>query len=128
MPHPLSPEGLEATAKVLVPKMSPLRNLGTPLPRYTPPPLAEDHARVRLGDDYYAGAIWDDWTGDDTDRPAEVFDIPAEQRDRWLKAQADYSAMQDEISALMDARAREPGFPNVPPGWQRKGSPYQPQP
>jgi hypothetical protein len=111
-------------------EFTPLRHPAriSPRPRYDPPPLAAGYARVKLDDDFYSGHGWSDWTGRDTDHPAEVFDIPAEQRERWMAAQAAYSAMQEEISALMDARAREPGYPKVPLGWKRKGAPYQVQP
>jgi hypothetical protein len=97
-----------------------------PQSRYTPPPLPEGYARVALDDDYYAGPQWADWAGEDEAYPARVFDIPAGQRERWAKAQADYAAMQEEIGALRDARLAKPGW--VPEGWVRKGDPYQVQP
>jgi hypothetical protein len=100
-----------------------------PLPRYTPPPVPEGCARVELDDDYYLGPGWNDWYGGDskgsTAYPARVFDIPAEQRERWAKAQADYAAMQEEISALRDARLAKPGW--APDGWVRT-APHQAQP
>jgi hypothetical protein len=121
----ISAMGLEAPRRVLVPAFAPMRNppRAVPLPRYLPPPLAEGLARVRLGDDYYAGAVWSDWTGDRSDSPAEVYDIPAGQHERWQAAIDAYSAMQDEIENLMEQR-RE-AAQGVPPGWRPA---YQVQP
>lgn len=107
---------------------APLRNIGErqpPRPRYVPPPLPDGCARVELDDDYYTGPFWSDWAGEDADYPARVFDIPAEQRDRWQKAMEDYAAMQEEIEALRSARLATPGF--APEGWTQKPS-YQVQP
>jgi hypothetical protein len=97
-----------------------------PQPRYVPPPLPDGYARVELDDDYDVGPVWNDWAGQDAGYPARVFDIPAEQRDRWDAARAAYAAMQEEISALREDRLAVPGF--APPGWERKGSSYQVQP
>ena len=94
-----------------LPAYSPLRHPGqpSPRPRYAPPPLPDGFARVELDEDYYAGPGWSDWTADTAERPSDIFDIPAEQRDRWAKAMADYQAMQDEISALRDERHQPAG-------------------
>jgi hypothetical protein len=119
----------------LAPAYSPMwhRNAPTPLrnppprrppqPRYIPPPLPEGHVRVALDDDDYAGPQWADWAGEDDAYPARVFDVPAEQRERWAAANAAYFAMQEEISEMRSAR-----MGRVPPGWVRKGKPYQVQP
>jgi hypothetical protein len=110
----------------LIPVVSPLRHPGRPAPRprYAAPPVPDGHVRVKLGDDYYAGAVWRDWAAETAERPADIFDIPAGQRDRWAKALADYAAMQEEIGALRETRWR-PGD-QVPPGWVAK-QPYQVQ-
>lgn len=60
--------------------------------------------RVILGDDYYIGPEWYDYTENSTPRPEEVFDIPQEQRDRWQAAIDTCEAMQEEIRALLEAR------------------------
>lgn len=91
-------------------------------PRWTPPPLTDGHVRVELDEDYYAGPGWTDWNGSDADYPSRIFDIPAEIRERWLKAMDAYAAMQDEIEALLSARRAQ-----VPPGWTQK-PPYQARP
>lgn len=112
------------------PIWAPLRNFLTqprpPHPRYTPPPLANGYARVKLDCDYDTGPWWNDWAGEDMAYPATVFDIPAEQRDRWQQARDAYAAMQEEISELRAARLATSGF--APPGWVRKDAPYQAQP
>lgn len=117
---------LEPPAQMPLGEFQPMRHPGrTPLrPRYAPPPLPEDRVRVVLGDDYYTGEGWYEWTARDSDSPWDVHDISSEQRDRWAKAEADYQAMQAEIEALMEARHGEPDWPNVPPGWQQK--PFMP--
>ncbi len=96
-----------------------------PAPRFLAPPVPCDRARVRLGDDYYTGPEWADWSGDETRYPAEIFDVPREQYDRWEAASAAYRQMQEEIGELRSARLAEPGW--VPEGWVKKPG-YQPQP
>lgn len=126
--YDLEPPSRPPPAAEFSPLRDALRNPRPPRPVYLPPPLPDGLARVKLDDDYDYGASWSDWKDGDTDHPADVWDIPAEQRDRWVKAEADYHAMQSEIEALREVRMREPGYPNVPPGWKRKGAPYQVQP
>lgn len=117
----------QAPARIPLGEFQPIRHPGRipPRPRYAPPPLPDGHVRVVLfSADYDTPAGWCEWAANDADSPWNVHDITAEQRDRWAKAQADYQAMQDEIEALMESRHREPGWPNVPPGWQQK--PFMP--
>ena len=106
----------------LLPTYTPLR--GTlhcaPFPRYVPGPLADGMARVHLSDDYYLGPVWGDYHPPTSYRPEDVFDIPAEQRERWVAALYAYRAMQEEIEGLMEARRRKPE--------PVKRGPYIPQP
>jgi len=112
MPQSFSAQGLETPMRLLYPAYSPLRGIGgtwpSPPPRYVPGPQPEGTARVVLGDDYYLGAGWGDYRPQDTRSPEDVFDVPAEQRDRWQAAGEAYDAMQDEIAALMQARREAP--------------------
>lgn len=106
----------------LVPGYALLRDLGRrlPPPRYVPGPLADGAARVHLSDDYYLGPVWGDYHPQNTYSPDSVFDIPAEQRNRWQAAMDAYADMQAEIEMLMDARRRNPE--------PIKRGPYIPQP
>ena len=106
-PYDLSPPGPRA----LVPAYSPLRNWRdrpSPPPRYVPGPQPEGTARVVLSDDYYLGSVWDEWRPQGIAGPEDVFDIPAEQRDRWQAAHDAYDAMQEEIRVLVEARREAP--------------------
>ncbi len=122
-PYDLSPPGPE----VLIPAYSPMRNWKdrppSP-PRYVPGPQPEGIARVALSDDYYLGAMWEEYRPQSLAGPEDVFDIPAEQRDRWQAAIDAYGAMQEEIRVLMEAR-REDHRRHAEPA-QR--GPYIPQP
>ena len=117
----LKPYDLPPPSKSLFPRYAPLR-IGhyTPPPRYSPGPLADGMARVHLSDDYYLGPVWGDYGSQDFCSPDAVFDIPAEQRDRWEAAMDAYRAMQEEIEGLIEARGRKPE--------PVKRGPYIPQP
>ena len=104
-PQILRPYGLQASPRKLVPGAILLGARNEPR-RYTPQPLPEGMARVILDDDYYLGPGWSDYTDRSVAWPEGVFDIPAEQRERWQKAQEAYAAMQEEIGALAEERRR----------------------
>ena len=108
----VQPFDLQVPERLLYPAYTSLRDLTrrpwpSP-PRYVPGPQPEGTARVTLSDDYYLGSVWGDYRPQDTRSPEDVFDIPAEQRDRWQAAGEAYDAMQDEIAALMQARQEAP--------------------
>jgi hypothetical protein len=109
-------------ARCLVPGYAPLRDWRDrpPPPHYNPGPLADGMARVHLSDDYYLGPVWGDYHPPTSYSPEDVFDIPAEQRDRWQAAEDAYRAMREEIEGLMAARRRSPE--------PVKRGPYIPQP
>ena len=123
------PTPLLSTPLPPLPEYSPLRHPGTPSPRprYAPPPLPEGFARVELDDDYYTGPEFSDWVGDEAGNPVRVFDIPREQRERWVAARDAYCAMQEEIDALRHERSQTFGWVRAS-GWVRKDKPYQAQP
>ena len=112
-----------------VPPLEPLRHPGQPRPRprWAPPPLSDGFVRVELDDDYYAGAGFRAWTGSEAEYPTRIFDVPREQYERWVSVRDDYAAMQGEIDAMREDRARwHNGV--APPYWVRKDKPYQVQP
>jgi hypothetical protein len=109
--HPFSPQGLEAPKRLLYPAYSPLRGKGwppSPPPCYVPGPQSEGTARVVLSDDYYLGPVWDEYRPQGLGGPEDVFDVPAEQRDRWQATRDAYAAIQEEIRVLMEARREAP--------------------
>lgn len=79
-----------------------------PPPRYVPGPVADGHARVVLwaGDPETPAGFGDYGDGHESYLVPDVFDVPADQRDRWAAAQEAFDVMQDEISALVEARSR----------------------
>jgi hypothetical protein len=109
-PHPLSAEGLQAPLRLLCPPASPLRNPGTDTrPRYVPGPLAEGMVRVVLSPGgYEEPAGFSAYTGERFIEPRRVFDVPAEQYERWRAAAAAFDAMQEDIEATISARAQPP--------------------
>jgi hypothetical protein len=99
---------LAPATRIMVPRATPLRGSGVfQRPRYVPGPLADGMARVVLSEDYYTGEDFSDYEPQSTARREAVFEVPAEQRDRWEAARDAYAAMQEEIGALIEARARE---------------------
>lgn len=65
--------------------------------------MSSETARVHLSDDYYQGEqfstapqTW--WSADD------VYEVPVEQLAHWQAAQEAWTAAQQEMAALMDAR------------------------
>ena len=125
-PHSVNPFDLQVPERLLYPAFASLRHLrDRPEPRrYVPGPQPEGTARVAVSDDYYLGAVWEDYGPQTIAGPEEVFDIPVEQRDRWQAARGAHAAMQEEIEALMAAR-REDRRRHAEPA-QR--GPYIPQP
>ena len=111
-----------------LPHVEPMRHPGQPStrPRWVPPPLPDGFARVEVEDDYYTGPEFSDWTGEETEHPGRVFDIPREQYERWKAAREQYAAMQEEITALREKWLHGPGCALA--GWVRKDKPYQVQP
>lgn len=68
--------------------------------------MTDDTVRVRISDDYYEHEqfstlpqTW--WSADD------LYDVPREQVDRWQAAQEAWTAAQQEMAALMDARRQQ---------------------
>ena len=75
---------------------------------YKPGPLAEGMARVILeGESYGEPATFQAYdTFPVIPQAHTVFDVPAEQVARWEAARTAFSAMQEEIEALIEARFR----------------------
>ena len=108
-PHSVNPFSPEVLERLLYPAFA---------------PQPEGTARVTLSDDYYLGPVWGEYRPQSLAGPEDVFDIPAEQRDRWQAAMAAYDAMQAEIEVLMQER-REDHRRHAEP--VQRG-PYIPQP
>jgi hypothetical protein len=106
----LDPVDLVPPVRVLAPRPAPMTDRGNVMPRYVPGPLAEGMVRVVLS---WAGPDGEPpdfelyetyWT---TPEPYRVFDIPAEQYERWEAARAAFSAMGDEIETMISGATRE---------------------
>jgi hypothetical protein len=84
-------------------------------PAFTAPPVPDGHVRLHLQrSDYDTEAQWSEWKPAQTERvPEYLFDVPAEQAERWERAYAAFYEARDEIDALIEQR----GW-NVPPGWE----------
>jgi len=93
-----------------LPHATPLRTAYGQNPLYEPGPLADGMARVVLHSaGYEEPAEFAPYSRDRhlLTEPYRVFDVPAEQYERWLATRAAFDAMQEEIEATISARARE---------------------
>jgi len=105
----LDPADLAPPLRPLVPRLTKMTDRPGVMPRYKPGPLAEGIVRVVLTPADYENpadfTLYDEyWT---TPEPYRVFDVPAEQYERWKAAKAAFSAMGEEIDALVSESARQ---------------------
>lgn len=95
-----------------VPWVTPFRDRGPSVrPRYVPEPQPEGTVRVVLdsaGCDGEPAAFqrYDDYPT--LVEPYRVFDVPADQYERWEAALTAFLAMEDEIEVLISERTRRP--------------------
>lgn len=104
----------------VTPRFSPLLDRGerSPMPRYVPGPQPEGTVRVVLDSAGCNGepASFQLYEAYPTlARPHEVFDVPRERYERWEAALTAFLAVEEEIEALIDVRARDP-LPRPSPG------------
>lgn len=109
----------------VIPRVEPLRrplvrNPSGPgvAPRYAPGPQPEGTVRVVLDSAGPDGEPADFRTYEEWPtlvEPYRVFDVPAELYERWVAAKAAFTAMEEEIEALIRERARNP-LPVPSPG------------
>jgi hypothetical protein len=95
--------------KNLVPRTAPLGS-PPPLPYYVPGPQPEGTVRVVLDNASYEDPATADLYEPGLHRlvqPHRVFDVPAEQYERWQAAAAAFDAMQEDIESVISARAQE---------------------
>lgn len=100
----LDPVDLAPPLRALVPRLTKMLDRPGVMPRYKPGPLAEGMVRVVLSSAGCDGEPPDFepyetyWT---MPEPYRVFDIPAEQYERWVAAKAAFGAMGEEIEELL---------------------------
>jgi len=85
--------------------------------KWAEPPVPAGCVRLWLhSGDYETPAQWSEWKPGPgvTPSPAWIFDVPAEQEQRWREAYDASEAAENEIEALITERGGE-----IPPGWHR---------